>query len=231
MVSSKWGSPPPGSIDCAGILKLRNADIELRKGETDIGRKNTRVRLVFRVHIPESSGRIVSLQTASNPIECCKLGFGQGRPLQSVLYVTVHPGQGAQQEYPRPTRVHRGPKRTIGPRDRAHVTISLCFCLLVEGSVVSQEIKKIIQLMSSLQLCLEDLKCINDLVLKKVDAVGVSSLYTASSFSFPGLSFQSEGSPSGSRLLSGDAAGHSAEHSALDSSWNLHSSLWQWLVP
>lgn len=61
-----------GSIDCAGILKLRNADIELRKGETDIGRKNTRVRLVFRVHIPESNGRIISLQAASNPIECCK---------------------------------------------------------------------------------------------------------------------------------------------------------------
>ncbi|MEE6506322.1 hypothetical protein FKM82_007629 [Ascaphus truei] len=58
------------TIDCAGILKLRNADIELRKGETDIGRKNTRVRLVFRVHIPEASGRIVSLQVASNPIEC-----------------------------------------------------------------------------------------------------------------------------------------------------------------
>ncbi|XP_065422075.1 nuclear factor of activated T-cells, cytoplasmic 2 isoform X3 [Chrysemys picta bellii] len=58
------------TIDCAGILKLRNADIELRKGETDIGRKNTRVRLVFRVHIPESNGRIVSLQAASNPIEC-----------------------------------------------------------------------------------------------------------------------------------------------------------------
>lgn len=67
-----------GSIDCAGILKLRNADIELRKGETDIGRKNTRVRLVFRVHIPEASGRIVSLQTASNPIECCEWGSGPG---------------------------------------------------------------------------------------------------------------------------------------------------------
>uniref|UniRef100_A0A452HE19 RHD domain-containing protein n=1 Tax=Gopherus agassizii TaxID=38772 RepID=A0A452HE19_9SAUR len=57
-------------IDCAGILKLRNSDIELRKGETDIGRKNTRVRLVFRVHIPQSSGRTLSLQVASNPIEC-----------------------------------------------------------------------------------------------------------------------------------------------------------------
>lgn len=59
-------------IDCAGILKLRNSDIELRKGETDIGRKNTRVRLVFRVHINQPNGRTVSLQTTSNPIECCK---------------------------------------------------------------------------------------------------------------------------------------------------------------
>ncbi|XP_033826077.1 nuclear factor of activated T-cells, cytoplasmic 2 isoform X2 [Periophthalmus magnuspinnatus] len=57
-------------IDCAGILKLRNADIELRKGETDVGRKNTRVRLVFRVHIPQPSGNMVSLQAASHPIEC-----------------------------------------------------------------------------------------------------------------------------------------------------------------
>ncbi|XP_072411988.1 nuclear factor of activated T-cells, cytoplasmic 4-like [Chiloscyllium punctatum] len=44
------------NIDCAGILKLRNSDIELRS-ETDIGRKNTRVRLVFRAHVPQSSGR------------------------------------------------------------------------------------------------------------------------------------------------------------------------------
>ncbi|XP_018414516.1 PREDICTED: nuclear factor of activated T-cells, cytoplasmic 3 isoform X2 [Nanorana parkeri] len=58
------------SIDCAGILKLRNSDIELRKGETDIGRKNTRVRLVFRAHIPQPNGKVLSLQTASIPIEC-----------------------------------------------------------------------------------------------------------------------------------------------------------------
>ncbi|CAL1606344.1 unnamed protein product [Knipowitschia caucasica] len=57
-------------IDCAGILKLRNADIELRKGETDVGRKNTRVRLIFRVHIPQPGGTTVSLQAASHPIEC-----------------------------------------------------------------------------------------------------------------------------------------------------------------
>ncbi|KAK2834417.1 hypothetical protein Q7C36_015118 [Tachysurus vachellii] len=58
------------SIDCAGILKLRNSDIELRKGETDIGRKNTRVRAVFRVHIPQANGKVLSLQVASIPIEC-----------------------------------------------------------------------------------------------------------------------------------------------------------------
>lgn len=58
------------SIDCAGILKLRNSDIELRKGETDIGRKNTRVRLVFRVHIPQPNGKVVSLQASSIPVEC-----------------------------------------------------------------------------------------------------------------------------------------------------------------
>ncbi|TSM36104.1 Nuclear factor of activated T-cells, cytoplasmic 2 [Bagarius yarrelli] len=57
-------------VDCAGILKLKNADIELRKGETDVGRKNTRVRLVFRVHVPQASGQWISLQAASNGIEC-----------------------------------------------------------------------------------------------------------------------------------------------------------------
>ncbi|XP_029778613.1 nuclear factor of activated T-cells, cytoplasmic 1, partial [Suricata suricatta] len=59
-------------VDCAGILKLRNSDIELRKGETDIGRKNTRVRLVFRVHIPQPNGRTLSLQVASNPIHAAQ---------------------------------------------------------------------------------------------------------------------------------------------------------------
>ncbi|KAM9483717.1 nuclear factor of activated T-cells, cytoplasmic 2 isoform 2-T2 [Clarias gariepinus] len=57
-------------VDCAGILKLKNADIELRKGETDVGRKNTRVRLVFRVHVPQPGGQLLSLQVASHPIEC-----------------------------------------------------------------------------------------------------------------------------------------------------------------
>lgn len=63
---------PPFSIDCAGILKLRNADIELKKGETDIGRKNTRVRVVFRVAVPQPDGRALWLQAASVPVECCE---------------------------------------------------------------------------------------------------------------------------------------------------------------
>ncbi|KAF6716314.1 Nuclear factor of activated T-cells, cytoplasmic 3 [Oryzias melastigma] len=58
------------SIDCAGILKLRNADIELKKGETDIGRKNTRVRVVFRAALPQQDDWMLWLQTASNPVEC-----------------------------------------------------------------------------------------------------------------------------------------------------------------
>uniref|UniRef100_A0A8C6WY34 Nuclear factor of activated T cells 1 n=1 Tax=Neogobius melanostomus TaxID=47308 RepID=A0A8C6WY34_9GOBI len=80
-------------IDCAGILKLRNSDIELRKGETDIGRKNTRVRMVFRVHITQSSGRMVSLQASSNPIECSQrsaqeLPLGHNfQPDSKVLFV------------------------------------------------------------------------------------------------------------------------------------------------
>ncbi|XP_043097642.1 nuclear factor of activated T-cells, cytoplasmic 2 isoform X2 [Puntigrus tetrazona] len=57
-------------VDCAGILKLRNADIELKTGETDVGRKNTRVRLVFRVHVPQPSGQWISLQVSSQTIEC-----------------------------------------------------------------------------------------------------------------------------------------------------------------
>lgn len=74
-------------IDCAGILKLRNSDIELRKGETDIGRKNTRVRMVFRVHINQPTGRTVSLQAASNPIECCEFIFSDLFPLQHITLV------------------------------------------------------------------------------------------------------------------------------------------------
>ncbi|KAM9738315.1 LOW QUALITY PROTEIN: nuclear factor of activated T-cells, cytoplasmic 1-like [Menidia menidia] len=80
-------------IDCAGILKLRNSDIELRKGETDIGRKNTRVRMVFRVHINQPSGRTVSLQAASNPIECSQRS-AQELPLVDSQSLETSPPSG-----------------------------------------------------------------------------------------------------------------------------------------
>ncbi|XP_077413273.1 nuclear factor of activated T-cells, cytoplasmic 4 isoform X1 [Vanacampus margaritifer] len=76
-------------IDCAGILKLRNSDIELRKGETDVGRKNTRVRLVFRTNLPVSPpafppARVLALQVASLPIECSQRSAQELPVIESV---------------------------------------------------------------------------------------------------------------------------------------------------
>ncbi|CDQ63705.1 unnamed protein product [Oncorhynchus mykiss] len=82
-------------IDCAGILKLRNSDIELRKGETDIGRKNTRVRMVFRVHINQPTGRTLSLQAASNPIECSQRS-AQELPLVDKQTLEMCPAAGGE---------------------------------------------------------------------------------------------------------------------------------------
>nr|XP_029519693.1 nuclear factor of activated T-cells, cytoplasmic 1-like [Oncorhynchus nerka] len=82
-------------IDCSGILKLRNSDIELRKGETDIGRKNTRVRMVFRVHINQSTGRTLSLQTASNPMECSQRS-AQELPLVDKQTLQTCPAAGGE---------------------------------------------------------------------------------------------------------------------------------------
>ncbi|XP_034560022.1 nuclear factor of activated T-cells, cytoplasmic 1 [Notolabrus celidotus] len=82
-------------IDCAGILKLRNSDIELRKGETDIGRKNTRVRMVFRVHINQPTGRMVSLQASSNPIECSQRS-AQELPLVDKQSLETCPASGGE---------------------------------------------------------------------------------------------------------------------------------------
>eukprot|EP00062_Callorhinchus_milii_P015198 gi/632965191/ref/XP_007898768.1/ PREDICTED: nuclear factor of activated T-cells, cytoplasmic 1 [Callorhinchus milii] len=83
------------NIDCAGILKLRNSDIELRKGETDIGRKNTRVRLVFRVQIPQPNGRSLSLQVSSNPIECSQRS-AQELPLVEKQSMDSYPVAGGK---------------------------------------------------------------------------------------------------------------------------------------
>lgn len=84
------------SIDCAGILKLRNADIELKKGETDIGRKNTRVRVVFRVALPQPDGQILWLQTASGPIECSQRS-GQELPHVDSFSPSCCSGDGGEE--------------------------------------------------------------------------------------------------------------------------------------
>nr|XP_046177591.1 nuclear factor of activated T-cells, cytoplasmic 4 [Oncorhynchus gorbuscha] len=80
-------------IDCAGILKLRNSDIELRKGETDVGRKNTRVRLVFRTHLPlglpvAPPGRMLALQVTSVPIECSQRSAQELPVVESVSVIS-----------------------------------------------------------------------------------------------------------------------------------------------
>ncbi|CAG5856032.1 unnamed protein product [Menidia menidia] len=58
------------AVDCVGILKLRNADVEARIGVAGSKKKSTRARLVFRVNIPRSDGSMLTLQTPSSPILC-----------------------------------------------------------------------------------------------------------------------------------------------------------------
>lgn len=57
-------------MDCVGILKLRNADVEARIGVAGSKKKSTRARLVFRVNIPEPDGSVLTLQVPSSPLLC-----------------------------------------------------------------------------------------------------------------------------------------------------------------
>ncbi|KAJ7986102.1 hypothetical protein DPEC_G00347320 [Dallia pectoralis] len=58
------------AVDCVGILKLRNADVEARIGVAGSKKKSTRARLVFRVNILRPDGSVLTLQTSSSPILC-----------------------------------------------------------------------------------------------------------------------------------------------------------------
>ncbi|NXC70378.1 NFAT5 factor, partial [Anhinga anhinga] len=60
------------AVDCVGILKLRNADVEARIGIAGSKKKSTRARLVFRVNINRKDGSTLTLQTPSSPILCSK---------------------------------------------------------------------------------------------------------------------------------------------------------------
>lgn len=48
-------------VDCVGILKLRNVDVEVRIGIVGFKKKSIRVRLVFRVNIIRKDGFILIL--------------------------------------------------------------------------------------------------------------------------------------------------------------------------
>ncbi|XP_029008552.1 nuclear factor of activated T-cells 5a isoform X2 [Betta splendens] len=58
------------AVDCVGILKLRNADVEARIGVAGSKKKSTRARLTFRVNIPQPDGSVLTLQVPSSPILC-----------------------------------------------------------------------------------------------------------------------------------------------------------------
>ena len=57
-------------VDCVGILKLRNADVEARIGVAGSKKKSTRARLAFRVNFPQPNDTVFTLQTTSSPILC-----------------------------------------------------------------------------------------------------------------------------------------------------------------
>ena len=64
------------SLDCVGILKLRNADVEKRIGPSKAKAKkknSTKARLVFRCTLRKPDGNFFTLQAASTPILCSEL--------------------------------------------------------------------------------------------------------------------------------------------------------------
>ncbi|KAL4235336.1 regulation of calcineurin-NFAT signaling cascade [Mactra antiquata] len=58
------------SIDCVGILKLRNADVEQRIGIAKAKKKSTKARMIFRVTFQKPCGNPQVLQVASSTILC-----------------------------------------------------------------------------------------------------------------------------------------------------------------
>ncbi|PAA46594.1 hypothetical protein BOX15_Mlig033763g1 [Macrostomum lignano] len=58
------------NLDCVGILKLRNADVEQKRGVGKNRKKSIKARLVFRVNLPLGGGNFITLQAASDPIVC-----------------------------------------------------------------------------------------------------------------------------------------------------------------
>ncbi|CAE1301827.1 NFAT5 [Acanthosepion pharaonis] len=74
------------SIDCVGILKLRNADVEQRIGVAKTKKRSTRARMVFRVIFNRPDGVQQILQVTSSPIVCTQ---PVGQPEVSRLSLTA----------------------------------------------------------------------------------------------------------------------------------------------
>ncbi|XP_059392519.1 nuclear factor of activated T-cells 5-like isoform X1 [Carassius carassius] len=75
------------AVDCVGILKLRNADVEARIGVAGSKKKSTRARLAFRVNIPRPDGSVLTLQALSSPILCT-----QPAGVPEILKKSLHSG-------------------------------------------------------------------------------------------------------------------------------------------
>ncbi|XP_014679270.1 PREDICTED: nuclear factor of activated T-cells 5-like [Priapulus caudatus] len=78
-------------LDCVGILKLRNADVEHRLGVARSRKKSTKARLIFRVTLPRQDGSSYTLQTASMPILCTQ---PPGQPEICRMSLTESPPEG-----------------------------------------------------------------------------------------------------------------------------------------
>ncbi|XP_067652221.1 nuclear factor of activated T-cells, cytoplasmic 3-like isoform X2 [Haliotis asinina] len=84
------------SVDCVGILKLRNADVEKRIGVAKARAKkknSTRARLIFRVTFQKPDGNFQTLQVASSPIICTQ---PVGQPEISRMSLEEAPATGGQ---------------------------------------------------------------------------------------------------------------------------------------
>ncbi|XP_059171093.1 uncharacterized protein LOC131952453 isoform X2 [Physella acuta] len=83
-------------LDCIGILKLRNADVERRIGPKrarDKKKHNTRARLVIRTFVEKVDGSQHVLQVVSNPIVCTQ---PVGQPEISRMSLTECTSEGGQ---------------------------------------------------------------------------------------------------------------------------------------
>ncbi|XP_071824502.1 uncharacterized protein [Apostichopus japonicus] len=70
-------------IDCVGILKLRNADVEHNGGLYRSKKKSTSVRMAFRVLLPGSKG-VTAIQTISSLV-CCTQPLGHPEIIKRSL--------------------------------------------------------------------------------------------------------------------------------------------------